>query len=126
MTPELARARLRLLAFAHKRSDPVAEADRRTSVADARIGLCLALGVAEEDICPASGGDYSAESYERVRASWRNLARVHGFSRSFDGPLLEAARALWLARRPEWVVDDWVGPEEEWARRWPSPSRECP
>ncbi|MEU4576129.1 hypothetical protein [Nonomuraea sp. NPDC023979] len=113
------RARLLLLSFATGREDPVAEADRCTSTADARIGLCLAAGVDIKDIDPALGFDYSAASYERVRASWRNLARVHGFSHFHDGPAYEAAIARWRARRPDLVVDGWLGPEEEWARRDP-------
>lgn len=110
------RARLLMLHYTSGHADPVAVADRRTSMADARIALCLAYGVALEDIDPASGYDYSAASYGHVRASWQGLARMHGLSRFFDGPVLDRVIARWRARRPDLVVDDWVGPKEEWAR----------
>uniref|UniRef100_UPI003F491FA7 hypothetical protein n=1 Tax=Nonomuraea sp. CA-251285 TaxID=3240002 RepID=UPI003F491FA7 len=98
----------------HPSVKSVSADDRRTSMADARIALCLAQGVAPEDIDPASGYDYSAEAYARVRESWRNLARQHGFSRFYDGPHYERAIAAWRARRPDLVVDNWI--EEEWVR----------
>jgi hypothetical protein len=38
-------------------SNPVARADQRTSVADARTALCIAIGVPLDQIHPASGHD---------------------------------------------------------------------
>lgn len=35
--------------------DPITYADRRTSLADARTALCIAIGVSIEHIDPASG-----------------------------------------------------------------------
>jgi hypothetical protein len=102
--------------YAGRNSDPVMEADRRTSMNDARTALCLALGIAEKDIDPARGYDYSAEAYERVRASWQHHARHHGLSRFYDGPAYQQAIDDWRARRPDLVADDWVGPLESWAR----------
>ncbi|GAA1614581.1 hypothetical protein GCM10009733_008490 [Nonomuraea maheshkhaliensis] len=58
--------------------------------------------------------NYSAESYESVRASWRNYARQHGFSRFYDGPAYEATLNNWRERRPGLVADDWI--EEQWKR----------
>ncbi|MEV0996905.1 hypothetical protein [Nonomuraea sp. NPDC050202] len=102
--------------YAYRDPDPVMEADRRTSMNDARTALCLARGIAEKDIDPATGYDLSAAAYERVRASWQYLARHHGLSRFFDGPAYQRAIDNWRARRPGLVVDDWVGPLERWAR----------
>lgn len=119
MTPEESalrtQARRLMLHLARSRTgNPVTDADRRTSMCDARIGLCLAVGVAAEDIDPASGFDYSAESYASVRASWRSLAEQHGFSRFYDGPAYEAVLSAWRARRPDLVVANWI--EEKWMR----------
>ncbi|WP_433513714.1 hypothetical protein ACQP2T_60890 [Nonomuraea sp. CA-143628] len=102
--------------YTYRDHDPVREADRRTSMNDARTALCLAMGVAEKDIDPASGRDYSAEAYERVRASWQDYARHHGLSRFYDGPAYQQAIDGWRARRPDLVADGWVGPLESWAR----------
>ncbi|MFI6900367.1 hypothetical protein ACIBKY_03845 [Nonomuraea sp. NPDC050394] len=102
--------------YAYRDLDPVMEADRRTSMNDARTALCLALGIAEQDIDPASGHDYSAEAYESVRASWRYHARHHGLSRFYDGPAYRRAIDSWQARRPDLAADGWVGPLESWAR----------
>ncbi|MFI6296804.1 hypothetical protein ACIBEJ_34805 [Nonomuraea sp. NPDC050790] len=112
----LSQARRLMRRYAVSIADPVLEADRRTSMNDARIALCLAQGVAEKDIDPASGHDYSVEAYDSVRASWQALARHHGLSRYYDGPAYQKAISSWRARRPELVIDDWVGPKEEWAR----------
>lgn len=109
-------ARRVMLRYAYRDLDPVMEADRRTSMNDARTALCLALGIAEQDIDPTSGHDYSAESYESVRASWQDLARSHGLSRFYDGPAYRQVIDDWRARRPDLVAGDWVGPLEGWAR----------
>lgn len=92
-------------------------ADRETSLADARIALCVAQGNALDDIDPASGYSLIRESYERVRQSWRNQAKQPGWSESLR-PALEKALAFWSERRPEFTEgDDWLAgllkPEEE-------------
>jgi len=89
-------------------ADPVARADARTSMADARTALCFAKGVAIEDIDPASGYEWSAAAYERARDSWRWHVGQHGLS-DYTRPWLEEAVAKWLARRPDLADgDDWL------------------
>lgn len=105
-----ARQRMRSLANPDKyRHDPVAAADNRTSMNDARTALCIALGVPIEDIDPASGHNLTRASYERVRASWRGHVGQFGFSEQYDRPRFEAAYGFWAARRPEFTAgDDWL------------------
>lgn len=90
------------------RHDPVARADNRTSMNDARTALCIALGVPLDDIDPASGHDLTRRSYESVRQSWRDQVAMHGFSEQYDRPRYEAAFGYWAARRPQFTDDDWL------------------
>lgn len=104
-----AAARLRRIARDARNPDPAARADNRTSMCDARIALCIALGVLDEDIDPASGYNLSRAAYERARASWRRHVEMHGFSEQYDRPRYEAAFGSWAARRPQFTNgDDWL------------------
>lgn len=86
-------------------SDP----DNRTSMADARIALCLARGVDMDDIDPASGYDYSRSAYDRCRQSWVSNIKYHGYSVAYEGAALTRAIANWTARRPDFIAgDDWL------------------
>lgn len=80
--------------------------DRRTTLADLRIALCLEIGVAIEDIAPASGHNISRRSYENIRAQWQDVMACDPDSewcrRSYD-----QVRRTWLRHRPEWT-DDWL------------------
>lgn len=122
------RARLRMLSLAKpelRRIDPVAAADNRTAMCDARAALCIALGVPLDEIDPSSGHDLTRRAYESVRASWRWNAGMHGLDE--DGGLTDwfarvhdEALAWWAARRPEFTDgDDWLAgihkPETEGA-----------
>ncbi|GAB2717987.1 hypothetical protein [Streptomyces bullii] len=87
---------------------PEQVADRKTSMADARIALCVAQGNSLDDIDPASGYSLSRESYERVRQSWRNQAKQPGWNECLR-PDLEKAVAFWSTRRPDFTEgDDWL------------------
>ncbi|MFF3006322.1 hypothetical protein ACFVTF_26350 [Kitasatospora sp. NPDC057940] len=101
---------LLLLSIARKRlSCPACEADRLTSMADARTAICLASDVAVDDIDPATGYNYSRRSYDRVRASWVDLIRQHGASEFYELPDIAKVRARWAEKRPEFVEnDDWL------------------
>ncbi|MFI7315455.1 hypothetical protein [Streptomyces venezuelae] len=86
-----------------------ADPDRATSMADARIALCLESGVPMEDIDPASGYNHSRSAYERSRASWVDLVRQHGACEFYTVPDIERARAHWAEKRPQFVEgDDWL------------------
>ncbi|MFI2673881.1 hypothetical protein ACH5AU_30715 [Streptomyces albidoflavus] len=86
-------------------SDP----DRATSMADARIALCVESGVDMDDIDPASGYNHSRSSYERARFSWVDLVRQHGASPLYEVPDIERAHGLWVEKRPEFAEgDDWL------------------
>ncbi|MEV0437756.1 hypothetical protein AB0I84_00935 [Streptomyces spectabilis] len=104
------RANLLLMHYARSPLDCAAcEADRLTSMADARIAICLATGVSMDDIDPASGYNYSRRSYDRVRASWIDLIRQHGASEFHEIPDIEEVRASWAEKRPDFVEgDDWL------------------
>ncbi|MFI7089645.1 hypothetical protein ACIBUR_39425 [Streptomyces anulatus] len=104
------RANLLLMHYARRPLDcAVCEADRLTSMADARTGSCIAAGVALDDIDPSSGYDHSRRAYNRVRASWIDLIRQHGASQFHEIPGLEEVRASWAKTRPEFVDgDDWL------------------
>ncbi|MCP3755785.1 hypothetical protein [Streptomyces sp. TBY4] len=104
------RANLLLMHYARSPLDcPVCEADRLTSMADARAGICIASGVAIEDIDPASGYDHSRRGYDRVRASWIDLIRQHGASEFYEIPDVAKVRARWAEKRPDFVEgDDWL------------------
>ncbi|WP_372407235.1 hypothetical protein [Streptomyces luteireticuli] len=83
--------------------------DHATSMADARIALCIASGVALEDIDPASGYDRSRHSYDRVRSSWIDSMRQHGISPYYDVPRMEKVYTRWAEKRPEFTAgDDWL------------------
>ncbi|GGV37376.1 hypothetical protein GCM10010293_41170 [Streptomyces griseoflavus] len=82
--------------------------DHQTSMADARIALCVAEGISLDDIDPASGYSLSRASYESVRESWRYTVKAHGWSECYRGDL-EEVRAYWSERRPEFTEgDDWL------------------
>lgn len=82
--------------------------EQRTSMNDARIALCAAMGVDLEDIDPSSGHDLSRAGYESVRESWRWNIRMHGWDEWYERHLNEAL-ANWRERRPEFVDgDDWL------------------
>lgn len=111
------RARLRMLSLAKpelRRIDPVAAADNRTAMCDARAALCIALGVPLDEIDPASGHDLSRAAYESVRASWRWNTEMHAATEDGRFPDWFArahaqAVAWWSARRPEFTAgDDWL------------------
>lgn len=100
---------LLLMSFARSPLDcPACEADRLTSMADARAGVCIAAGVAIEDIDPATGYDHSRRSYEAVRASWVDLIRQHGASEFHELRDIEEVRTYWAQKRPQFVEDDWL------------------
>lgn len=83
--------------------------DQRTSMADARIALCIAYGIAIDDIDPASGYNYSRGAYDRARQSWVSNIKYHGFSEIYDRANLDSALANWTERRPEYTTgDDWL------------------
>lgn len=85
------------------------DSDQRTSMADARIALCIARGVAMDDIDPASGYDYSRAAYDESRRSWVIYIRDWGLSDFYDRPHLDRAIANWATRRPDFLAgDDWI------------------
>lgn len=89
--------------------DPVLRADSRTSMNDARIALCVARGIALEDIDAASGHDWSRRGYESVRQSWRIHAADVGAFGEWSQAAYEEAFARWAERRPEFTDgDDWL------------------
>lgn len=109
-TRKMAReARLRIMRLARQRDTlkTVEGVEQRTSVNDARIALCFALGRDLEDIDPTSGCDYSRAAYENVRKSWRWNIQMHGWNDWYERGLNEAL-ANWRKRRPDFVDgDDW-------------------
>lgn len=108
----IAAARIRATALHREeraKLTPEQIADRMTSLADARIALCVAQGNALDDIDSSNGYSLSRESYEHVRQSWRNQAKQPGWSEHLR-PDLEKAIAFWTERRPEFTEgDDWLG-----------------
>ncbi|WP_428956210.1 hypothetical protein [Streptomyces sp. cg35] len=103
-------ARLRIMRLALRRDtlQTVEGVEQRTSVNDARIALCVAVGRDVDDIDPTSGHDLSREAYESVRQSWRWNIQMHGWSDWFERNLAEVL-AFWRERRPEFVDgDDWL------------------
>lgn len=83
--------------------------DKRTSMADSRIALCIARGVHMDDIDPASGYDYSRTAYDSTRHSWVWNIKQHGFNDIYDGPALTRHIANWTAHRPDYIAgDDWL------------------
>lgn len=91
-----------------KLSDPVAEADRYTSMCDARIGVALAAGHSADDVDPATGYSYSRRSYDAVRSSWVMYIKHHGFTEDYTGRPMNEVCTTWAMRRPEFIKgDDW-------------------
>lgn len=101
--------------------------DQRTSMADARIALCVARGVAMDDIDPASGYNYSRGAYDRCRQSWVVNIRDHGFSDFYEGAALTRAVANWTAHRPDFIAgDDWLkAAAEAHLAYWEALGRSC-
>jgi hypothetical protein len=102
-------ARLRIMRLARQRDTlkTVEGVEQRTSVNDARIALCIALGVDPDDIDPTSGCALTRKAYENARHSWRWNIRMHGWNDWYERNLNEAL-AWWRERRPEFVDgDDW-------------------
>lgn len=88
--------------------------DQRTSMADARIAICLASGVAMDDIDPASGYNHSRNAYDRCRESWVWNIKMHGLSDLYEGVGLKRAIANWTAHRPDFIAgDDWLADAEK-------------
>lgn len=91
--------------YADHHDDP----DNRTSMADARIALCVARGVDLGDIDPATGYDCSRAAYDESRRSWVLHVKEWGLSEVYDRPHLDRAIANWTHRRPEFIAgDDWL------------------
>jgi hypothetical protein len=108
----------------------VGEVERRTDMNDARIALCVAMGVDLDDINPSSGHDMSRESYEIVRKSWVDHIAMFGYSKFYDGPRLAKVLRSWTAWNPAYTDgDDWlkVGQEGHYAREseWPCDRASC-
>lgn len=83
--------------------------DRRTSLADAQIALCVARGVALDDIDPFSGYSMSRSAYDAARHSWISFIKFQGFNEGYDQQPLDKALAFWLERRPQYLNgDDWL------------------
>lgn len=102
--------------------------DVRTSMADARMALCVARGVDLDDIDPTTGYNYSRTTYDRVRQSWVSNIKYHGFSDSYDGDSLRRAVADWTASRPDFIADDdWLAAAADAHRAyWTELGRPCP
>ncbi|WP_097865883.1 hypothetical protein [Streptomyces sp. rh34] len=109
-----AASRIKRLAMSHHEQQamgwtPEQVADHRTSMADARIALCIAIGNTVNDIDPASGYSTSRTSYDNARNSWIRLIKSHGFSAMYEQAPLTQARAFWAERRPQYLAgDDWL------------------
>jgi hypothetical protein len=54
---------VRLARLERRSADPIAWADQRTSLQDARTALCIAMGVPFDQIDPASGHDLSRSTH---------------------------------------------------------------
>ncbi|MFD7738025.1 hypothetical protein [Kitasatospora sp. NPDC059800] len=98
------------MSIARQKPDCAAcKADQQTSMADARTAICLANDVAIDDIDPATGYNHSRHAYYRVRDSWVDLIRQHGYSELYQLADITEVRALWAEKRPEFVEgDDWL------------------
>lgn len=104
----IAAARLRAIATRRPaRTDLVAMADHATSMADARTALCIAQGIAFDDI-HGTGYNLTRDAYEASRQSWRNAVKGDGGLTEFTRPWYEEAVAYWTAQRPQFIDgDDW-------------------
>jgi hypothetical protein len=102
--------------------------DQRTSMADSRIALNIARGVALDDIDPANGYDYSRAAYKNVRDSWVWNIKQHGYSEIYEGDALRRAIANWTARRPDLIAgDDWLAAATAAHHaHWAGLNRPCP
>lgn len=80
-------------------------ADIRTSLADARTALCVARGVALDDIDPATGHDLSFRAYLEVQRGWASVLEVSGSAHLRRGA--SQARSIWAVKRPRYVGSDW-------------------
>lgn len=95
--------------------DPVRAAALRLTLsttdddrAQLRRELCLARGVAPDDIDPDTGHDLSRRAFEQVRAEWRDLVRGSTWN-DYLAADYRQARAQWEQRRPEWTAADaWI------------------
>jgi hypothetical protein len=81
--------------------------DWKTSRADARAAVSLALGVHPDDI-DSLGYARTEESYISVRRSWIHHIEQFGFNEFFEGRDLARARGWWENARPDLVADDWL------------------
>ncbi|MGV9891759.1 hypothetical protein [Streptomyces sp. NPDC003395] len=108
----IAAARIRAIALYREERAKLAPeqvADREQSMVDARIALCIAQGVALDDIDPSSGYSMSRSSYEAVRHSWISSMRYHGFNDEYERESFDEALAFWAERRPQYLDgDDWL------------------
>ncbi|WSN32481.1 hypothetical protein OG711_15395 [Streptomyces uncialis] len=86
----------------------VCEADRLTSMADARTAICTATGVAIDAIDPTTGYNHSHSAYRRARQSWIDLIRQHGASEFHEVCDIAEARDKWTGIRADFVEDDWL------------------
>lgn len=102
--------------------------DQRTSMADARIALNIARGVALDDIDPTTGYDYSRDAYDHCRQSWVWNIKQHGYSSVYEGAGLARAIANWTAHRPDFIAgDDWLAAATDAHHDfWASLGRPCP
>jgi hypothetical protein len=96
--------------------DPVTEADRLTSMADARTALCIEQDTALDDIDPSSGYDHSDRAYHHVRASWEYQVGQHPVT-DWTERNARWAYGTWLEARPDLATGDrWPGlSDEDWA-----------
>lgn len=116
------RARQRMFGLARGHDDlrTVAGVEQRTSMNDARIALCFAMGVDPEDINPSSGHNMSSRAYENSRTSWVDHIAMFGYSEFYDEPRLAKALDNWTAWNPAYTDgDDWlkVGRDAHHARQ---------
>lgn len=109
-----AASRIKRLAMSHREQQAMGwtseqVTDHRTSMADARIALCIAMGNTLDDIDPASGYSASRASYDNARTSWIRSIKSHGFNAMYEQAPLAQARAFWEERRPQFLFgDDWL------------------
>lgn len=113
---------LRMLRLNRGRQDlrTVDGVEQRTDMDDARIALCVAIGVDLDDINPSSGHNMSRRSYESSRRSWIDHIAMFGYSEFYDGPHLAKALDDWTAWNPQYTDgDDWLkaGSEAHHARQ---------
>lgn len=76
--------------------------DWATALADCRIALSLASGVAIDDIDPSLGFNISDAAYRTVRAQWAEIADRASY---YDRGKYERTAALWRRYRPDLAAD---------------------